>query len=655
MGAPTRLSRSNRTRRRAGIVVIAVLLIGGCVWFLASRDVDRRREVAETPVPEVGGMGGGGPPPMLEGAGPPRAPRQPAGSGATAPTGNAARRGVDGEIEASTFDVEWPSIRVVGPGGAMVRRAEVQLRERGELETLSGEVRNGRVFLPRGPGPTADLSGVEIEVTAPVAVDPTLLLAPAKPAPLPSGISTFTVELRAASSIVARVTGPDGNGVPGIRVAADVVSTSALDEWWTKTHGSVVSDGDGGFRLSSLAALTYRLRPESTDEWVPDEGSAEVVATSPPARTVLRVRRARIASVSVTVLDYADRPVAGALVGVTPSPAVAKNLTGRAGLPGEPSATDERGIAVLPDVRLDAHAYIQVEPPEGRPDLRRAMAEASSDRVIVRLAKAGTISGFVRAADGSPVLDVRVAWEWRSSENGLVTVGPDGSFVLGGLPADGSIELTAERRWPGSADEPGAPNRGPSTRAEVGAREVILRFDPGAEMRFVLAQSEEVKPVNRLLEIHRVLPGDGWFRRSACFDASGVYVARHLVPGAQYTIHSNHKVVHLPGFVPLLETFVARDGDVITLRPRTPLRLSGRVFGGAEPANPSEKMVVALAPEGTPLGRVSLRPDGRFQFEGLPILPARVVVLSRDAESARDPFASVPVSRPDEVLELRLP
>ena len=619
-------------RRRAALLVALFVLFGLGAWMLVRSSLPKQTDVGSDRLVEVGGAGGG-PRPMLEGSAPSRASVGGENRGSAGASGSAAESGAEEGVRAFAFDVEWPSIRVVGPGGAVVRSAAIEVRI--QATVLQGEVRDGRVFLTHGWDPDSDLSEVELEVTSPVAADPKLLLAPVSVPSIARGTRSKTVELPAAVAIEGRVVGPDGEGVDGARVSAFVSEPdSAAGEWWTNAHGSTLTGDGGHFRLRTLARETYALATDPVGPWI----AAAMPIVRAPSRGVI-LRMVPGVTLRVQVLDPQGMPVSGARVTVgvnRPDP----------GWRLDP--TDPDGYFTIPEWRPGRVAPIVVFPPAERRDLHSASIPSFDERTLtIRLEHHLSITGIVRAPDGTPVSDVRVEYDDMGWGRALVDVKADGTFAVEGLEA-GKRELRATTRTDLLMSGEVEPGRcGPTVTAAAGDRDVELAFTPGVTMRVVVA-GEHPEHVGRRTATLSWTRDDGRACSWRIRPAKHGYVLPHLVEGVSYTLSRTGRSVEDPA---LFETFVARAGQDITVQPRTPIDVTGRVTR-AEGSVRREFLVVAVVAGFRLLG-TGVDGDLTFTLRGLPLLPERVMLMGVDSEE--ELLDSVPVTRAGQVIELREP
>ena len=241
---------------------------------------------------------------------------------------------------------------------------------------------------------------------------------------------TLDVRLERAVAITGRVLGPDGRPVAGVRVLAHA-STESRKSGPDSALAGATSDDSGEFRIEGLARERYELDVEvPPSRLAPDA----LTVVAPAADTTITLRRA--ARPTITIVDDAGAPVAGATVVVGPPGSISYVAEWDRTLP----QTGPRGKVRLD--RLDAGATYDVaieddtSPPRFLPTRRAGWSPADSTFVVPAPA---TLSGRVVGSDGEPVARAWVCVvPTESSERLAATasaaVAADGAFAIGMLP-----------------------------------------------------------------------------------------------------------------------------------------------------------------------------------------------------------------------------
>ncbi|HEX6085238.1 MAG TPA: carboxypeptidase regulatory-like domain-containing protein [Thermoanaerobaculia bacterium] len=242
---------------------------------------------------------------------------------------------------------------------------------------------------------------------------------------------------------LARVTGVvvDEEGRPV--AAAKVTSEAASDQMsmrmvMFRDTGSATTGSDGRFTLRMRGDSDQKLRaakkglPETKSDSVrlqPGERKSGIVLTMPSG-----------VAVSGRVLDSEGKPLSGVAVTTTETPAGGDRMMMRRFVFTGPTTDDEDVVRTASDgtftIRLKEGTYDFSFRREGfAPKAVRAQnvtARGTSQPIETRLDPAAEISGRVTRG-GAGVPDVLVS-VFAESVASTVT-GPDGSFILGGLPA----------------------------------------------------------------------------------------------------------------------------------------------------------------------------------------------------------------------------
>jgi RNA polymerase sigma factor (sigma-70 family) len=236
------------------------------------------------------------------------------------------------------------------------------------------------------------------------------------------GLEVLLDEQQSAAVVEGQVVDTAGKGIAGARIVAG---------------NGAVSGPDGRFRLTGVGPGPALLKVSSPD---PELGDADQMLTvgADGARDVNIVISAS-PRLTGRVVDAAGLPVPGAQVRVDPQgrdvrPVVVETL-----------ADGSFKMSGLPEGRawlMAWHPTLGVNRQDFGP-----MAARHTQRIELRLAPGGSISGTVKLDDGSPAAGVSVGFSGQQ-RGGLYTsvaTGEDGSFTTMGLPA-GKYTVRARRK-----------------------------------------------------------------------------------------------------------------------------------------------------------------------------------------------------------------
>ncbi|MFO0931243.1 MAG: carboxypeptidase-like regulatory domain-containing protein [Planctomycetota bacterium] len=495
-------------------------------------------------------------------------------------------------------------VRVVGADGKPVPRASVRVvfGERGS----SGATAEDGLAIVDVSGREGGLVGATVTASRPRSI---------AGQPLPFGAATIgplvgsevEVEVRLPPEKVVSgvLLDPDGKPVRGaVVVAADATQASNLS-WAFRDEQSDLprarTDAEGRFRLGGLGDEEVEVFVAPPPEFpTPDP----VKARGGTSDLVITLTAGLAAT--VTVLDEAGAPVAGASVTTS---ALAERRPGeasRAPLDGPRARADASGVARLRGFDARRRYHFAVNGP-GEGWLQHAVADWSPKDVTVRLARALTVTGTVRDPEGKPLRGIMV---FRATgENGWHGTGvtdAEGRFEVRDLAA-GEVVLRAAVRNAGAA-EPG-PGLA-EARVRAGATGVVLTLDPGLELVLRLA---DPAAVGASAAVQVVVVGEDGRNRDTSFvrfEADGVGRLRGLAP-------TDRCIVWM---APDREgrVFLARDarpGAEVVVAPKPGLRITGRM---TVPAGATDVQVSAQL-EDLWIGVQGTRaPDGAFELRGLP-------------------------------------
>ncbi len=228
-------------------------------------------------------------------------------------------------------------------------------------------------------------------------------------APPPSPQAPLPVAPSVAPQVRGRILDADGSAVAGatVHLVSAVAQPAVLAE--------TTSDADGAFSVTHVAAARLRVDAEHEPEGA--VRSAELAATE--GQTVEVTLVLGPASVSGTVVDAADRPVAGAALSVEGIP-----------WPIAGATSDESGAFRMAAVPFEATAVVAVA--SGYKTARASLGprEGQPEPVLrLQLVAAPPVDGDVLDADGKPVRARIVACEGQPSEARAASA-EDGTFRL---------------------------------------------------------------------------------------------------------------------------------------------------------------------------------------------------------------------------------
>ena len=254
-----------------------------------------------------------------------------------------------------------------------------------------------------------------LEVTKPRdASGKPLLLAPASVGPLLPGQRRLELRLRQGEGISGRVVDTEDKPVPGVHLRAWPLDRGPATGYVAGFHDETLSEADGTFRLSRLAATRYRLHVEVGAGFAPpgqqtvDAGTRDLV-----------VRLQRGASVELTIVDPEGRPVPAANVSV--------NRRGDFAF----GKSDPDGKVTIQGLVGDQRYAVRVRPPRTHTDLAVLVLEDwSPDDRTLRLPQAMPLQGIVVDGEGRPVPGAYVNAIGRDEATYGVQVSEDATFSL---------------------------------------------------------------------------------------------------------------------------------------------------------------------------------------------------------------------------------
>jgi hypothetical protein len=438
--------------------------------------------------------------------------------------------------------------------------------------------------------------------------------------PLRVGAQEIEVRLPRALSVEGVVVGPDRRGVRGVRVTAQAVHPCE-HESYGEDHGVAITDAQGRFRVTGLGDLEYELDFTTPPDYapVPDR---KVRAGAKDVRVTLRAG----VSATVTVLDYAGKPVPGARVGLrepTREARAGPTLSVPTVVPGD-QQVDASGRTTFRGLDPDATYTVQVTPPNGRKDLKDRTLDGWAPRdETVTLERGYAIRGVVKDTRGEPVTECWVQYRpvGQDAWTGSHRTDEDGRFVVEGL-ARGRYELHpfvmgAMNAGPGG---PGADRKG-IVAVSAGATSVVLTVDLGAKLTVRVRDYPTVEERGALGRIRHIggsgqavlRAAKGHAQVSVQLDATGRARFQGLVPGEGYTL----SILGLPGGRYVLVRGVKPSADEIEVEMQAGGSVRGTIVA-PEGVSLHQVWVMVRNAEGMRDGTRTDPKTGTFEFRGLP-------------------------------------
>jgi hypothetical protein len=284
-------------------------------------------------------------------------------------------------------------VRVVGPGGQAVPRAQVRVIAKGGsgsfLDAADGTFLRGKLDDGVTTYEVFDARTKERE-------------------PLPLGPARWTprageedvVALPAGRSLSGTVRDPEGVGVFGAEIVATHIPPRGERLGVASPHARSVTDRAGRFRLISLGEGAYHVSVVPLPPHLPSDG----LDTQAGAEDVeIRLVKGRVAD--VIVLDEEGRPLAGAIVSGHWEGGGSSTHTGFAAPGTGPQVTDAEGRAHLSQIAPWFRSVLRVAPPTARKDLgTHVHKDWDVKDTTVRLTRLWLLKGAVRRADGSTAM-----------------------------------------------------------------------------------------------------------------------------------------------------------------------------------------------------------------------------------------------------------
>ena len=235
-------------------------------------------------------------------------------------------------------------------------------------------------------------------------------------------VSSLEIAVDAMATLAGRVVDEKERGVEGAKVA--LWSPDAGSAWGLAT----VSRADGAFRIDGVPPGNYGVRAQSTE-------STMLFNTDP-----IRVGARDVEGVKVVVRRGAS--VVGTVVTANETPVPDAEIQSDAPINNRQSvarrASGADGSFRIPGLAAGKFVLLARHPEHGLGRQEIVVAEGREVPVKIRLTDRGaSVAGVVKRRDGAPVggASVAVTGQGGATFYGSATTGPDGHFLIGGLPA----------------------------------------------------------------------------------------------------------------------------------------------------------------------------------------------------------------------------
>ncbi|NOZ95706.1 MAG: hypothetical protein GXP47_13355 [Acidobacteria bacterium] len=398
----------------------------------------------------------------------------------------------------------------------------------------------------------------------------------------PAGTDLGDVVLEPGVTVAGTVVDPDGNPVAGAQVMASRTAQAPI------FNPTVTADGNGHFEVPDLEGKGELYLQARAEGWVP---APPVKVVLPPGGEVeVPVRHERTLSGRV-VAKASGEPLAGA--GVTASVIQTMTIPGMGTvktyvMAGTATTADDGGFRIghlAPGplgLTITAQGYQkakrQVEIPE----------DAEPAPVLIELERGAELRGRVLGPDGAPVAGALVETVGRPYQE--TQSGPDGAFVLDGLPA-GTYEVQATT----------AELRGGGTGTAGSGEELIIRLQrPRRILGHVTGPEGEPEAGVRIQVwgTTRIPPAET--------GSDGSFTVDKVFPG-DVRLRASKK-----GFAPVIRNLTVPDDRDPTVEIQ--LSRGGTVEGEVRGLSASEleRCTITAGAAGT-----HPRPDGRFTLKGV--------------------------------------
>jgi len=355
-------------------------------------------------------------------------------------------------------------VRVLAPDGTPLSSFQIRIGIAGGFGGY-GEGKDG-AFTRMPHGETWDTEYVVMaKVGGPQGFAPTAW----KAEPLEPGAEPPVIRTAAGRVVRGRVVDASGAGVVGAELHAR--PRDAQKEWtFPEVHARATTEADGSFRFDSLGAFRYEVEAKLPAALIAKAGPWRFDETA----TDVRFEADRGIEVTIRVVDFDGKPVAGAMASAS-VPTAGANL-GFSGFtfPASKATTDASGSIRVGPLDGTGRFVLVVSPPLDRKDLLALTVKdwtpADGEH---RLERGYTVRGILRDADGKPVSATVERKEENGSFRPVVGSGRDGTFTIAQLRAGRLVLRAAPYRVPGTAGTPG-----PEVTVDAGDENVELRLAP---------------------------------------------------------------------------------------------------------------------------------------------------------------------------------
>jgi uncharacterized GH25 family protein len=243
-------------------------------------------------------------------------------------------------------------------------------------------------------------------------------------------VTDLEVALETGTTLVGKVTGPDGTAIARANIYEDIQGNAVYDSMRTQTF----TDGNGEFRLPALepSERTFRISKEGY------AAERKTVKLSGKEQR-MDVRLSSGLTVTGSVLTADGAPVAEAEVSAS-SP--------MEGWQGAGSLSDEQGNFRLEGLKAGRYQFYARKSGLASGQLEGVTIDGSANPVIIRMAAGGTIVGRVTGLKPAELAFTYIMPMSSGFSVGRIQVDPSGTYRLEGVRA-GPGELVAQMMQPG--------------------------------------------------------------------------------------------------------------------------------------------------------------------------------------------------------------
>jgi protocatechuate 3,4-dioxygenase beta subunit len=256
--------------------------------------------------------------------------------------------------------------------------------------------------------------------------------------------SSLDQSLPAGGSVSGTVTDTNGNGIGGVEV--NIVATDG-----SGNQASAFTGSDGTYSAVGLPAGTYSVSFDADGQPYLDQDDAQTITvTQGQANTDIDASLSGASSVSGTVTDANGNPLSGVQV------IVASTDPNNPGAGGQTTTADDGTYTVSglaagsysvefdPEGQDDVDTFYDNEPNASSADAVTVPAATAVSGIDESLAAGATVSGTVTDSSGNPLSGVTVEVQAADGNGGQATTAADGTYSVGGLPADSyAVEFQA--------------------------------------------------------------------------------------------------------------------------------------------------------------------------------------------------------------------